>query len=315
MRIACIGNAVYDYTVSSDKFLMEGVKTSFYNPVFSAGGPASTAASVIAKFGNEVDFYGKIGNDVQGKFVYNKMLSEGIDLRHLVVSNQATTPFSFVMLNTSNSTRTIATVRDKDDFNNPTIGIDDFETDYDYILTDGKYIEDTIMLIKENPQARTIIDAGRVNDGVLKLCSIVDYIICSQDFAEEVTNMIISDNYRDIVMVFNKMETIFPYAKEITITIGSRGYICKENDEVVVKPAYQSGLPVVDTNCAGDIYHGAFTYAIANGYEYHDALEFANTTASLSTAKTGGRDSVPELIDVENALQRQNKILVKKLVK
>lgn len=314
MHIACIGNIVYDYTVSSDKFLKEGVKTSFTNPVFSAGGPASTAASVITKFGNKVDFYGRIGNDEPGKYVYRKMLSENIDLRHVNISNEVSTPFSFVMLNTSNSTRTIATVRSKDDLNNPKIGNVTYETGYDYILTDGKYVEDTINLIDANPNAISIIDAGRVNKGVLELCNKVDYIICSEDFATELTGCKITDDYNNNMMVYYTLKGMFKNAKGITITIGSRGYICEKDGQVVINPAYKSGLPVVDTNCAGDIYHGAFTYAMANGYDYHESLEFANVTASLSTAKTGGRDSVPELEDVEKALGKEkSKTFVKKL--
>ena len=97
------------------------------------------------------------------------MLSENIDLRHVNISNEVSTPFSFVMLNTSNSTRTIATVRSKDDLTNPKIGNVEYETGYDYILTDGKYVDNTIELIKNNPNAITIIDAGRVNNGVIKL--------------------------------------------------------------------------------------------------------------------------------------------------
>ena len=48
------------------------------------------------------------------------------------------------------------------------------------------------------------------------------------------------------------------------------------------------------------------------GYTYHESLEFANVTATLSTAKVGGRDSCPDLETVENAMTSQ-KVLVKKL--
>ena len=113
MRIACIGNAVYDITVSSNKPLVEGVRNSFSGAGFTAGGPASNAASVIARYGSPVDFYGRVGNDLNGQYVYNKMQSENINLEHLYVSNEVMTPFSFVILNTSADTRTICTVRDE----------------------------------------------------------------------------------------------------------------------------------------------------------------------------------------------------------
>lgn len=314
MQIACIGNAVYDFTVSANDFVVEGVRNSFDNATYSAGGPASNAASVISKFGREVDFYGRIGNDETGKYVYNKMALENIDLKHLIVSKDIMTPFSFVILNTSKSTRTIFTVRAKSDYKNAKIGINSYGTNYDYILTDGKYVEDTINLIKANPKAKTIIDAGRVNDGILKLCNMIDYIICSEDFANAVTGCEINNDYQNNVMVFQKMKSLFKNATGIAITIGKRGYICEKDGIVLIKPSYVSGLPVVDTNCAGDIFHGAFTYAISSGYDYYQALEFANITSSLSVSKIGGRDSCPELFEVENALKNNYRKVLSKTI-
>ena len=302
MRIACIGNAVYDFTVSTNEFIKEGVRTNFYDPIYSVGGPASNAASVIAKFvaqsstekDVEVDFYGRIGNDVFGQYIYQKMLSEGINLNHLTVSNNVMTPFSFVILNTCEASRTILTVRSKSDFDKPSIEQENFETGYDYILTDGKYVEDTLKLIEANPNAKTIIDAGRVNSGVLKLCKKVNYIICSEEFAEEVTDCKMYDDSEKTKEVYEKLCGMFPDALGITITIGKKGYVFKEN-EIIINPAHILKKPVVDTNGAGDIFHGAFTYAIAAGYDYCNGLEFSNITASLSTTKTGGRDSCPSL--------------------
>ena len=313
MKVACIGNAVYDYTASSKNKIIEGVRNSFYDAVCNVGGPASNAASVIAKFGTQVDFYGRIGNDASGKVIYDKMFSENIGLKHLAVSNEVMTPYSFVALNTTDNTRTIFTVRSRVDYDNPTIGACEYEDNYDFILTDGKYVKETIELFKENPSAYTVIDAGRVNEGVLRLCNMVDYIICSEDFANEVTGCVINDDYNNNAMVYYKLRNKFKKAIGIAITIGKNGYIYEKDKEVIVNPAYNSNLPVVDTNGAGDIFHGAFTYAIANGYNYYESLEFANITASLSVTKAGGRDSVPELTEVENILKNKDKSYVKKL--
>ena len=311
MKIACIGNAVFDYTVSSNKDIIIGERNSYDNSFTNVGGPASTAASVITKFGSEVDFYGRIGNDIYGKYIYDKMLAEKINLNHLVVTGEIDTPFSFVTLNRLTGTRTIQTVRSKGEYDNPVIGFNDLKNDYDYILTDGKYAEDTRNLMEKNPQAFTVIDAGRINESVLNLCNIVDFIICSEDFAEGITKIKFNESYDNCVLVYNKMKELYKDAKGIVITIGKNGYICEKNNEVIINPAFKSGLPVVDTNGAGDIFHGAFTYAIANGYDYHDALDFANTTASLSVSKIGGRDSCPSLEEVENALNNSNHLVKK----
>ena len=66
MKFACIGNIVRDTTVTSETFLVEGEKHSFDNATFITGGPASTAASVLTRFYDSVEFYGQIGDDPEG---------------------------------------------------------------------------------------------------------------------------------------------------------------------------------------------------------------------------------------------------------
>ena len=298
MKIACIGNATFDMTVSGEKFIKEGVRNTYTNATFTAGGPASNAASVIAKFGSYVDFYGQIGKDVNGEFVYKEMLNENINLKHLKVTDKLLTPFSFIIINTFNNSRTICPVRSNEDLVKPNIKEFSCEKDYDYILTDGKYVDNTIELIKNNPNAVTIIDAGRVNEGVIKLCHSVNYIICSADFASSITGIDVENEITNDEICYRKLKEIFKDAKGICITVGDRGYICEKGGQVITNPAYNSGMKVIDTNAAGDIFHGAFTYALANSYNYYEALEFANVTASLSTTKSGERNSIPKFYEV-----------------
>ena len=303
MNTAIIGNIVRDTTIYSDEFIVEGEKHSFDNVSFITGGPASTAASVLARFHNTVDFYGQIGNDPEGEFVYNEMSREGINMNHVNKSNNMMTPQGFVIV--TNDKRTIVSLRSPKDLKHPTIDDIKYETGYDYILTDGKYVEESINLIKLNPNAISIIDAGRVNSGVLKLCKYVDYIICSEEFANKVTGGIINDDYENNTKIYKKLKNYYKDAKGITITVGSRGYICEKDGEVVNFPAYDSGMKAIDTNGAGDIFHGAFTHAISNGYDYYDSLKFANITASLSTTKLGGRKSCPSLQEVEEIMHQK----------
>ncbi|MBR3211011.1 MAG: carbohydrate kinase family protein [Bacilli bacterium] len=300
MKIACIGNIVYDCTVKSDEFVKEGGKYSFNNAVFATGGPASTAASVLAKYGDQVDFYGRIGKDAPGNIVFQEMLEEGINMKHVYISDEVMTPFGFILV--SNNDRTIFSLRSPLDFKDPKIDQVQFETDYDYILTDGKYKKDSIELIMANPNAVSIIDAGRVNSDVLELCQYIDYIVCSEEFANKVTGKKLNNDYQNNVEVFNTLKSLYPQAIGITITVGKNGYICDRDGKVLCCPAYDPQNPSIDTNGAGDIFHGAFTHALANRYGYYDGLQFANITAAISTTRRGGRKSCPDLQEVEDVM-------------
>lgn len=316
MKIACIGNITDDLTVSKDEFIKEGGRVSFFEDEVTrtVGGPASNAASVINKFNNNehiIDFYGQVGNDANSEFIKQELLKENISLKHINFSNNVMTPFSYIIINKTKNTRTICSTRTRKDYTNAKIESIKFDTDYDFILTDGKYVEDSIELIKNNPQAVSIIDAGRVNDGILKLCQVIDYIICSEDFASIVTGIELGSKANDY-FAYRKMQKIFKNAKGITITVGERGYIYEENNNVITCPAFIAEKPVIDTNAAGDIFHGAFTYALASNYDYAESLRFANITASLSTTKSGGRKSVPELEEVNTYFKKAKIKLLKK---
>ena len=313
MKFACIGNIVLDCTVSCDKFIIEGIRNSFFDPVYNTGGPAFNAASVLTKFGNSVDFYGQIGNDANGKYICDEMLAENIDLTHLSVSKNIITPTSFVVVNTSNNKRTICSMRSKDDYEFAHMERFEYETNYDYILTDGKYIKESLKLLLENPKAISIIDAGRYNRNTAILCGFVSYVICSEDFANEATKMTINDDMENNKEIFNILKRRYKRAKGIAITVGERGYICEKDGEIVTIPPYKTELSAIDTNCAGDIFHGAFTHAIANGHDFHESLDFANITASISTTRTGGRTSCPSLTEVNEKYSEDVKQKRKKM--
>ena len=58
----------------------------------------------------------------------------------------------------------------------------------------------------------------------------------------------------------------------------------------------------VDTTGAGDIFHGAFAFAITRAMPFWESLRFASMAASLSVRVPGGRNSIPTLSQVEEAL-------------
>ena len=200
MNIACIGNSVYDRTAREYGFLIEGLKHTLSDVSINAGGPASCAASVLAKFGNKVDFYGQIGNDSEGDFVRNVMLKDKINLDHLNICKDFMTPQSFIYVNKITASRTICSMRDPIDIENPKINNFRYNTNYDFILTDGKYADESIELIEKNPNAISIIDAGRVNSRVLKVCKKVDYIICSEEFVNLLTHKEVNNDGFDVVL-------------------------------------------------------------------------------------------------------------------
>ena len=54
----------------------------------------------------------------------------------------------------------------------------------------------------------------------------------------------------------------------------------------------------VDTLAAGDVWHGAFTLALAEGQDVASASRFANAAAAIKCSRGGGRQGAPTRAEV-----------------
>jgi len=60
----------------------------------------------------------------------------------------------------------------------------------------------------------------------------------------------------------------------------------------------------VDTTGAGDVFHGAFCYAVLQGMSMCDALDFSNAMAALNCMSLGARGGIRGIEDVRSLLAR-----------
>ena len=67
-------------------------------------------------------------------------------------------------------------------------------------------------------------------------------------------------------------------------------------DQYTIIPSIK--VKALDSTGAGDIFHGAFTYFIGNGYSLKDAIHYASITGGISVTRIGSRYSIPELEEV-----------------
>ena len=141
-------------------------------------------------------------------------------------------------------------------------------------------------ILNKYPEALSIIDAGRDTAEVVELCKMVKWVAWSKDFAENVTNLEIDyDNFETIKNVYTKLKEIFK--NEIVVTLEDKG--CLYNYEIIKSIK----LRAVDSTGAGDIFHGALTYYLANGYDPKFALQLANYAGAISVSRIGTRNSIP----------------------
>lgn len=290
-KILCLGHASYDITIPMDKYPTENIKYRVLNRIECGGGPASNAAYLLGKWGMNTYFSGVLGNDIYSKRIKKEFESVGVDTRYIELSKKYKTTNSFIIVNKKNASRTIFAYRDKSmKMENTNIRIKP-----DYALFDGEDFEIATKVIKNNPGCITILDAGRAKYSTIKLGKMVNYLVASKNFAEDFTGVKINyKDYNSLVKVYNLLEKDF--TANIVITLESHGCLYKIDGKVKIMPGYK--VKAIDTTGAGDIFHGAFVYALAKGYSYEDILRIANITGALSTTKIGGRYSIPDINEV-----------------
>ena len=294
MKILCLGQSAYDITISMDTFPTENLKYKTNEVVECGGGSANNSAYLLAKWNDEVYLASSIGNDDYGKNIKNELESVGVNTKYIEEINGIPTTTSYIINNKSNGSRTILTNRNSHLH---------FSYDYvidinpDVILFDGNDFEMCLKVIENNPDAIKIIDAGSVKEGTIELAKKCDYVVCSNDFAREYTN--INFDYQNMLKIYEAYDKLdSDFNGTIIITLEELGSLIKINNEFILVPSIK--VESIDSTGAGDIYHGAFTHFIANGYSILEAMKYANIAGALSVTKIGGKNSMPNLEDVVN---------------
>ncbi len=288
MKVLCLGHAAYDITIPLEGYPIENTKKRVEKRVECGGGPASNAAYLLGKWGINTYFAGIVGNDEYGKTIKKEFESVKVNTKYLEMCKSSQTTSSFIIANIDNGSRTILTYRPQ------TMKMKRFKLNFkpDIILIDGQEFEMSKEIIMKHPNSISVIDAGRATDEIIELSKMVNYVVCSKNFAEEVTKIKIdySDN-RTILNLYNKMEKIFQ--NTIVITLEDKGCLYKSDGVVKIMPSPK--VKAVDSTGAGDIFHGAFVYGLVKKMDLEEILKISNIAGALSVTKIGGRNSVPSI--------------------
>ncbi len=84
------------------------------------------------------------------------------------------------------------------------------------------------------------------------------------------------------------------------MTLGDHGSLALHNGRWTYSAAFE--VPCADTTGAGDVFHGAFCYAMLAKMPIDHALEFSNAAAALNCTAIGARGHVPARSEVDALL-------------
>ena len=74
------------------------------------------------------------------------------------------------------------------------------------------------------------------------------------------------------------------------MTLGQYGALAREQSQFIYSPGF--AVDCVDTTGAGDVFHGAFCYAVFENMPLRETLEFSNAMGALNCTALGARGGI-----------------------
>ncbi len=298
LKSICLGRVCYDINLVVDKMPIEGSKNEFFDKNGNVGGEAATAACCLSKWGINTAFAGILGNDVNGTRIRKVFDKLHIDARYIEPSFDNDTPISVIIVNNSTKKNTIYNISDK------YIGLKkcDFDFTPDLIFVDGYDAVQAKNLLERYPKSLSVVYANLVTSSVLDLVKRGKYVVCSREFAENVSGTKIDFQVpSSLVTVYQKLKKKY-LNTEFVITLGERGALYCINNQIKISPSLK--VDVVDTHGCGAIFRASFAHTLVGGGDIEKAVKMGCIAASLAATKVGSYASIPTLEDVKKIYEQ-----------
>jgi len=277
--VLCVGQASYDLIFSVSHHPGADEKIVADSLLSCGGGPAANAAVCVSKLGLTSAFAGYLEHDIYGIKHFQELNDSGVNTQ-LIIRGTYPTPLSAILVSPDGKRCLINYRGDTQALAADALDFTDVRAKV--ILFDGHEPFISLPLAEKARQANipTVLDAGSVHDGTLALMDKVDYLVCSEKFA----NQYAGDEHKAI----SRLAELAPV---VVITLGDRGLIWQRGHEQGSVPAYP--VTPIDTTGAGDAFHGAFAAGLALGLDWQTLLRYASAAGALCSMKMGARLGLP----------------------
>ena len=311
MDVVALGELLIDFTcISTDA---DGYPTMAAHP---GGAPANFLAA-LAKFGAKTALMGKVGSDTFGKLLTATLRRAGIETAGLIETEDVFTTLAFVTLDeTGNREFSFARKPGADTciaFEELDLSLIDEAKVFHFgtlSLTDEparsaayravEYAKSRGKLITYDPNLRKPLwkDLAICREQMLWGLAQADVVKISDEEVEFLFDLGVEDGAEHILRNYG--------VKLVFVTCGAAGCFFKNTKAEGRVPAL-SGIQVIDTTGAGDIFGGSAVWKLLRTEKNPEELEldelleivsFACTAAGLSTTRSGGISSVPEYAEV-----------------
>ncbi len=309
--VVALGELLIDFaTLQTDG---DGYPTMAAHP---GGAPANFLAA-LTKFGAKTALLGKVGTDTFGKLLLSTLEKAGIETRGLITTEDVFTTLAFVTFDAQGDREfafsrkpgadtcirfeelDLSLIDEANVFHFGTLSLTD-EPARSATYHAVEYARAKGKLITYDPNLRKPLwaDLNVAKEQLLWGLRHADVVKISDEEVEFLFGLGVEDGARHILDNFG--------VKLVFVTCGAEGCFFQNKQAQGHVPSL-SGIQVIDTTGAGDIFGGSALWKLLqtgkapealNEDELRSIVRFACTSAGLSTTRSGGISSVPEMAEV-----------------
>jgi sulfofructose kinase len=260
-------------------------KVPFEEEQLSPGGQVASAMVACAKLGLRAKYVGAVGDDLRGRIQLESLQGTGINLDHVLVRKGCPNQSAYIVIDRTTGERTVLWRRDDSLNIGPEEITEEMIAGARLLHIDG---HDTAAVGRAAEIARRLgipvtVDVDTIYPGFEQVLPNVDYLVASTEFPSAWTGE--KDPFRALELIQNEYGM-----KVAAMTLGLNGSLARAGGEFHYAPGFV--VECVDTTGAGDVFHGAFCYAVLQRMEMRRALDFSNAMAALNCMALGARGGI-----------------------
>ena len=287
-RVICLGLSALDQVWRVPAlFAGGGQKIRSMEYATMGGGMAATAAVTVTRLGGVAAFWGRGGEDAAGREMHRALSAQGVDVSQFRLFKNGQSSVSGILVD-SVGERQIVNFRGRFPEQADWLPLGQIST-ASAVLADPRWLAGAVGLFKaaRDRAVPTILDADVADADVFEvLLPLTDHAVFSEPalhgFAGSAGEAALAK--------------VADYGCAVAaVTRGAEGVTWREDNVARRQPAY--AVDAVDTTGAGDVFHGAYAFAIGARLATADAMSFAAAAAALKCTRPGGRAGIPTLED------------------
>jgi len=287
-----VGLNATDTLILLPRFPAYGGKAPFEREVLSPGGQVASAMVTCAKLGLRAKYIGTLGDDERGAVQLESLRNSAVNIDDIEIRPNCPNQTAYILVDRTTGERTVLWRRDDCLQIDPAALTPEKIASARLVHIDG---HDTPAVARAAELARqhqipVTVDVDTIYPGFDRVLPNVDYLLASSEFPSRWTRE--PDPFRALTMIQNE------YGMRLcAMTLGADGSLARVDGRFIYSPGFV--VDCIDTTGAGDVFHGAFCYAVIEKMPVGEALEFSNAMAALNCTALGARGHIASFAEAQ----------------